>query len=665
MYKITKIQKAYSNGYTLLLHSLEDGSYKHISLKKSFSLKVGMNIELNDKNEYFVPLNSVEDKINFIKAISNYGVDKTNIDEVWKKLENKKLKNKYFEEIINRPNLIKSKFKDASMVKQYITDILVDNDIVKPFYENPYILLKYGVRLDEIKSISEILNIVVKPNDYKYACMYSAFLRNSKTSVSLEILNKKQSDYVFTDEDIKDAINNSIYDFVLDKDGLLTTKTTIEKIKTLMERVKNNKTTDKDYRKLIEQHSNILSGEQIDVIGSVLNNNFSIISGGAGVGKTTCLSCILDVLLYDLGYKSSEICLLAPTGKASVRMSEVLNFKVNASTIHSRLRPIDENMRKFYFNEDNKLSSRVVICDEAGMNDLNLMYSLFIAIKKEAKIILLGDVEQLQPVGFGNPFHYLIENGCKTFYLTQVMRQNEHSGIFQISNKIRNDGTDREIVNEINKQYNDFRFTNIKLDEMGLNTNNYYDRFLDYIAGQYIKGMERFGNEDVSILCSTNKDKLLGTIKINNYIQDKLLSMGKLNKDRYVYNEATETMFYEHDKVINCRNTKKYNLLNGEIGTIMGITLSEVIVNVNGESKAIDKKYFFENFKLGYALSIHKSQGSEFKKIIMVLDGSHLENKSLIYTGITRARSECLVCSNSETFIKALHRKSVEKKNRT
>lgn len=386
----------------------------------------------------------------------------------------------------------------------------------------------------------------------------------------------------------------------------------------------------------VENNLNIdYNTDQEDAIKSSIINKGLIITGGPGTGKTTILKGIIEMYkeVNKLSYEDllKKVTLLAPTGRAAKRMSEKTNFP--ASTIHRFLKWQKESNR-FQVNEYNKSKTEFVIIDEASMVDTLLMSSLLKGISVNTKVILIGDDEQLPSVGSGDVLHDLINsNKIKTCRLTELYRQGKDSNIIDLAYQIRNNYLSMEIFNK------DEDLTFIKSSEIDLISNikdlsNTY-KDIDYrnfqiLVPMYkgINGIDNINKEVSTIFNPKSKDK-------------KELVIG-------------ETLFREKDKVIQLTNQPDDNIYNGDIGIIERIVTSpkkEIYINFDDNVVKYTPSNF-NNFRLAYAISIHKSQGSEFDYVVIPIVSSYnkMLYKKLIYTAVTRAKKYLYIIGNENSL---------------
>lgn len=380
---------------------------------------------------------------------------------------------------------------------------------------------------------------------------------------------------------------------------------------------------------------------QREAILKALTNKLTIITGGPGTGKSTIIQGILRcyAMLNNLVFPCDEldmkVTMMAPTGRAAKRMCEVSNFK--ATTIHKALGYNYEG--GFSMTEESPLSCSLAIIDEASMIDINLAASLFRALPLSTQMILVGDENQLPSVGPGNVFHDLIaSNLFETIKLYEIMRQAKNSNIIKLSNMVYSGQIDFRIFSEKKEVY--FYPCEAKnLKEM-----------LYRILDAYVEG----GNDlkaGVQILIPMYAG-VAGIDAINQAITTR-------------YNESEERIVREqlvikkNDKVLQLKNDPTLMLMNGDIGVVQGITKVKdkdtLIIDFDGKMVQYPAKEL-ENLRLAYAISIHKSQGSEYENVILpVLPSYHLMlRKKILYTAITRAKKKLIILGNQAVLKEAI-----------
>ena len=377
-------------------------------------------------------------------------------------------------------------------------------------------------------------------------------------------------------------------------------------------------------------------------VKKALENNVLIITGGPGTGKTTIIKAIVELYRklnkYNNDELLSKLALLAPTGRASKRMSESTLYP--ATTIHRFLK-WNKETNEFGINEFNPDYSQLIIIDEVSMIDNYLMDSLLRGLTKNIKLILVGDFNQLPSVGPGNILKDLIESEkIETINLDLLYRQDETSYIPVLAQEI--------------------------------NTNNLSDKFMNKTSDYWF--LECSGEGIINNLidiCSKLKNKNydykrfqvmapmyageVGIDNLNKYLQQIFNPEDKKKKEI----KYGDIIYREGDKVLQLVNMPDDNVFNGDIGIITRIISSnhsksgknEIEIDFDGNVVTYQPKDFI-NFKHGYIISIHKAQGSEFELVVMIVSRSYhrMLYRKLIYTGITRARKKLIVIGSSDAL---------------
>ena len=399
--------------------------------------------------------------------------------------------------------------------------------------------------------------------------------------------------------------------------------------------------------KEIEIKNNITyNEEQETAIREALTNKCLVITGGPGTGKTTIIKGIIDLYQTINGYKTKDLIenlvLLAPTGRASKRMSEVTNLP--ASTIHRFLK-WNKDTNKFQVNEYNKSKANFVIIDESSMLDTLLLSNLLKGLSTNTKIVFVGDADQLPSVGAGNVLHDLISSEeLEVIKLKNLYRQGKDSNIITFAHNINEGILDKDIFNK----GEDLKF--IKCPD---------NKVIDTIK----KEVSKIESNDYQVLAPMYKT-INGIDNINSALQDVLNPKKSTRKEISISN----VVYRENDKVIELTNMPDENVFNGDIGTISRIKLSpkkEVYIDYD-DSIVKYTPTMFNNFSHGYAISIHKSQGSEFKTIIMpIVKGFHkMLYRKLIYTGVTRSKEKLVLIGDIKALEYAINNTN-EQKRRT
>src|SRR5215468_5870651 len=364
-----------------------------------------------------------------------------------------------------------------------------------------------------------------------------------------------------------------------------------------------------------------LAPSQREALKTVLSNRVVVITGGPGVGKTTLVNSILMILRA----KGVKCLLCAPTGRAAKRLSETTGLE--AKTIH-RLLEIDPGTGRFTRNESNPLACGLLVVDETSMVDVPLMHSLVRAVPNPSGLILVGDVDQLPSVGPGTVLHDLIESGVvPSVRLSEVFRQAADSQIITIAHRIR-----RGQMPDMRRPDPNSDFHFVERDEP------------EKIVATLVKLVQeripqRFGFDpirDVQVLCPMNRGSL-GVRELNTALQRVLnpVRPGEPSVERFGWR------FQMRDKVIQMENDYDKDVFNGDVGIVERVDPVEQQVAIRFDDRIV--KYNFgelDEVSLAYAVTIHKSQGSEFPAVVIPLAAQHymLLQRNLIYTGITRGK---------------------------
>ncbi|MEE8397922.1 MAG: AAA family ATPase, partial [Desulfobacterales bacterium] len=360
-----------------------------------------------------------------------------------------------------------------------------------------------------------------------------------------------------------------------------------------------------------------LSPEQLDVLEGIFSHRVAIITGGPGTGKTTLIRSITAIL----SLMGREALLAAPTGRAARRLSEVTRMKT--STIH-KLLGFNYGDGDFEKDQDDPLDADIVIIDEASMVDATLMFHLLKAVPMSAGLILVGDVFQLPSVGPGNVLSDLIQSHrIQTYELKTIYRQAQESNIVMNAHRVRMG----EQLDLAGPDHSDFYFIRQQNPERAVET--IVKLCSESIPRKY--NLDRIG--DIQVLTPMHKGAV-GTINLNQVLQKALNSEPEQDG-------GSRRMFRTGDKVMHLKNNYQKDVFNGDIGTVRTINSAENMLSVDYEGRIVD--YDFEELdelSLAYAISVHKSQGSEYPAVIVPLMTQHypLLQRNLLYTAMTRGK---------------------------
>ena len=408
-------------------------------------------------------------------------------------------------------------------------------------------------------------------------------------------------------------------------------------------------------RKIEEKEGIVLDDLQRQAVIESINSGLIIITGGPGTGKTTTINTIIKYFESE----GESISLAAPTGRAAKRMSEATSYE--AKTIHRLLEitpNISENSNNigthFERNEDNPLEADVLIVDEVSMVDIFLMNALLKAVAIGTRLILVGDINQLPSVGPGTVLKDLIESNCfNVVRLNKIYRQSVRSDIVVNAHKIM---TYEDI--DLSKKSSDFIF--IKQN----NPEHVMDSIITLMRDK-LPGYVNASINELQVMTPMRKGPL-GVEVLNSFLQNKLNPTSKQKNEK----EYDATVFREGDKVMQIKNNyqkewyiynekhfpvdKGLGVYNGDIGVIKEIDMFSESFTICFDDGKVSKYEFseFNEIELAYAITVHKSQGSEYPAVIIPIykGPAMLMNRNLIYTAITRAKRCVVLVGVPEAF---------------
>ncbi|MDR2822809.1 MAG: ATP-dependent RecD-like DNA helicase [Acholeplasmatales bacterium] len=563
-----------------------------------------------------------------------------------------------------------NKIKDEAYVKFNLFKLGISQKRVNKIYEqfglmsylkvkdNPYelinliegigfktsdeIAINLGFDFNSIERIKAALAFTLKTYSRESGDIY--ITKEKLLSLTIEILEGSVStkiDLEKVDESIKVLEEEGVFliDYALNRIFFKYFFDLEKKVASHLLRLKNTNTSNflsekvDEFMGLEEKSLGICyTSNQKDAIKVSLCNGVSIITGGPGTGKTSIIRTLANIYEYvisSLDSSSKEVILLAPTGRAARRLHDACGNK-KAYTIHKAL--LFSKDDDFAYESDFKLKEKVIIVDEASMIDLEIANRLLGSITDGSHLIIVGDIDQLPSVGLGMFLRDTINSNLfTTTYLDKIHRQKENSGIIDLAFDINN------------KEYNgSLSYSNVTfLKEKSIK------EILDIMNSYLNSG---YSIDDCQLL-STTYDGIYGIDTLNREAQ---LYLNPLKGDSYI--SINGFNYHKNDKILQTVNLKGGIITNGDIGKVIRCDsrIKELTIEFQKDRVDIYKDEKLDTFSLGYAMSIHKSQGSEFKIVFLFLKYSrNLSKKEIYYTGITRAKEHLYIIGDVSELVSA------------
>lgn len=580
------------------------------------------------------------------------GITKTNIDTLHNKL--KEYESSY-ETVLYLSNLGFST-KDSMLIYNYYKDRVkevIEEDIYQleySIYELNFkkidrIALKNGMAKDSFVRVRAAILYIMEEVSNTYG--HSYFYYDEIFQYLPRVLLISISDEVY-----KKAMESLIVDLmVVNKEDRYYLKDMWEAETLIVKRFRLlAHKEDEDFKNLEDKLTEMESvfgisynEEQRRAILDSIRKNFLIITGGPGTGKTTIMKGIIELYkeVHKLSYEklAERVQLLAPTGRAAKRMSDATLMP--ASTIHRFLKWQKET-NKFQVNEYHKSKAEVVILDESSMVDTLLMASLLRGISANCKVIMVGDSYQLPSVGPGQVLHDLISSSkLPVVELKELYRQGKDSNILTLAYDVRKG----EVSDDVFNKEEDLTFIECSDDDVISNLMDVSSTFKD------------LSYKNFQILAPMYKTKC-GIDMINQRLQVIFNPKDKSKKELVV----GDVIFREGDKVIELTNMPDENIYNGDIGIISQIVTQpakKITIDFDGNEVTFTAANF-NKFRLAYAISIHKAQGSEFDVVVMPIVQGYRKMlyRKLVYTGITRSKKMLYLIGDKNALRQAVNNTS-------
>ncbi len=421
----------------------------------------------------------------------------------------------------------------------------------------------------------------------------------------------------------------------------------IKRIKSAPEFLDTDIDIEKEIKSLQKDKSISYGDKQIEAIKTFMQSPCMILTGGPGTGKTTIVKAMLD--LYQKQYPHHSIALLAPTGRAAKRLTQLTG--IHAVTIH-RLLKWDLHTNSFAMDKNNPIEADVLVIDESSMIDSLLLANLFRASRDVYKVLFVGDHHQLPSVAPGNVLHDLMQCDIKTIILDKIYRQSEKAGIVDLTHRMIND--DISSLDELSS-YDDTFFFPCVGQKVIDNTTKIVNRAIQ----------QGYQVQDIQVLAPMYQG-IAGIDSLNEALQD--VFNPDVGQESY---SIGQKKYRIGDKILQLKNRPEDDVFNGDIGELIAIERKDgrsvlndtLIIDFDGQIVEYTSKNF-QTITHAYCMSIHKSQGSEFKVVIVVILPEHyiMLRRNLIYTAFSRAKDYLFILGQESSVIKGI--KNIHDNNR-
>lgn len=526
---------------------------------------------------------------------------------------------------------------------------------------NPYILCGFGIELpfQKAEEMAKDMKIPKQSEDRIKAGIASILVENTysgHTCLPLDKLTEKACFMLEIEKSLFEIVlqlelsdeNMVDYEkkgrkFVYLRDYYIAESFISRRIAFMKNSLYNNQIDFNEVIDIDEKQNNIkYENLQRKAINEALTKGFMILTGGPGTGKTTTLNAIISLFEQ----QGMTVMIAAPTGRAAKRISDLTGYE--AKTIH-RLLEIgfgEGDKIKFVHNETNLLDCDVVIIDEMSMVDSLLFEALLRAMGLNCRLIMVGDSDQLPSVGAGNLLKSMIDSTIvPVVTLKEIFRQAEKSCIITNAHKIVNGE-----YPDLSRKDNDFFFF------QRLDFNEVLDMTVDLCKNRLPKAYEFSPIEDIQVLSPTRKGPL-GVVELNKRLQEELNPPNKSLSEM----KMTVYTFRQNDKVMQTKNNYDIiwsredesgaGIFNGDIGIITEVDRPSATIKIDFEGRlCVYNLAMLEHLELAYAVTVHKSQGSEFNVVILPLLGGYdkLYFRNLLYTAVTRAKKMLIIVGSSK-----------------
>lgn len=525
---------------------------------------------------------------------------------------------------------------------------------------NPYVMCNYGVDLPFVKADMVANKIGIEPHakcriSAGISCVLKENANIGHTCLPLERLEKVTCEFLkINSDEFREVLDEQIEEenlfyyykgnrpFVMLKDYYKAEDYIARRLSIMGAVSYDNRIDFSDVINIAEEENNIEYEEkQREAINLALSKGFLVLTGGPGTGKTTTLNAIIS--LYQ--QQGMNVMIAAPTGRAAKRISDLTGF--DAKTIHRLLevKHVDGDNLRFVHDESNQLDCEVMIIDEMSMVDSCLFEALLRAISVTCKLVLVGDSDQLPSVGAGNVLKDIIDSGVMPVVtLTEIFRQAQQSAIVTNAHKI----VKGEYIDLTEKDKDFFFFQRQQFTEL-------HQLVVDLCKTRLPKAYGYSPIEDIQVLSPTRKGPS-GVVELNKILQQELnppmAGKSEIKTQIYTYRKGDKVMQTKNDyDIIWKKNDGEKiesgtGIFNGDIGIITNVNKVLKTVTIDFEGRvAIYNLQMLDNLDLAYAVTVHKSQGSEFDVVILTVFGGFdkLYYRNLLYTAVTRAKKLLII----------------------